>query len=313
MKILVTGGAGFIGSHLVDKLQQDHEVTIIDNGVSGLYPNLFTFEYSHPVEIIRNDLSDCEHKTFKNFDVLFHLAAFPIRMNALFDYYHYFNYTERGTLSALEIARKNQIPTFVMAGSTSLYGRAFETGQTPTPETFIGSDPSFYGTSKFNSERWCEAYSGMFDMSVIITRFGRVLGPRCRNGSVWELVNRLKKNPKILEVLGDGYQCRSFVHVSDIVEGMLVALKNFNPHGVERFNIATSDVATVRDMIKIILEETGLNPEIHYDSSPIGWKGDNEIVQPDISKLRSFGWQPKFNSLETLRDCVHWTVKEVFK
>lgn len=303
LRVLVTGGAGFIGSHLVDRLLNDgHEVLVIDNGISGQW-NL-----GARVKALRASVTQCEDESFKGFDVLFHMAAYPIRRDHLFDYGIYLEQTEGGTLSALEIANRNGIPLFVMPGSTTIYGKA---KVVPTPEDFIGPDMSFYGTSKFNSERWCEAYAGLFGTNVLITRFGRILGPRSRNGSVWELVNKLKANPGLLEVLGDGSQRRSFLHVDDCVEGMMVAMKN-RKDAVERFNIGNEDTASVKDMVRIILEESGLRPNIVYGKEPVGWKGDNEIVFPDISKLRSLGWKPGRNSEETIRDCVQWTMREVF-
>jgi UDP-glucose 4-epimerase len=303
-RALVTGGAGFIGSHLVDRLQKDgYDVLVIDNSISGEFNNI-----KANTRIIRSDLSKCENESFPDFDILFHIAAYPIRRDKLFDYKIYLEQTEGGTLAALEIARKNDIPLFVMPASTTIYGQA---KIIPTPEDFIGPDMSFYGTSKFNSERWCEAYAGLFGISVLITRFGRILGPRARNGSVWELINRLKGNPDKLEVLGDGTQTRSFLHVEDCIEGMMTSLKN-RKGIVDRFNIANNDTATVKDMVEIILEETRLHPRVSYGIEPIGWKGDNELVFPDVSKLRSFGWRPKRNSKETIRECVQWTLKEVF-
>lgn len=303
-RALVTGGAGFVGSHLVDRLQKDgYDVVVIDNGISGEYRNL-----KPGSSVIQSDLAKCENEKFPDFDVLFHMAAYPIRRDKLFDYKIYLEQTEGGTLAALEIARKNSIPLFVMPASTTIYGQS---KIVPTPEDFIGPDMSFYGTSKFNSERWCEAYAGLFGINVLITRFGRILGPRSRNGSVWELIGRLKDNPTVLEVLGDGTQRRSFLHVGDCVNGIIVALEN-RKDSVDRFNIANDDTASVKDMVEIILEETKLRPQLVYGKEPIGWKGDNEIVFPDASKLRSFGWEPKRDSKETIRDCVRWTFKEIF-
>ena len=306
MRCLVTGGSGFIGSHLVDRLQHDgHHVLVVDNYISGSHSNL-----GSSVDIIDRSIKDCEDMKFEDFDVLFHMAAYPIRPEKIYDPKIYFEQTEGGVISALEISRKNNIPLFVMAGTTSLYGHALVV---PTPESYIGFDPGFYGTSKFNAERWCEAYHGLFGLEVLITRFGRILGSRSRNGAIWELVSRLKQNPNILKVLGNGNQTRSFVNVSDCVDGMIVALKNRAVGEVDRFNIANNDTATVKDMVESILKETSLHPVVSYDTEPLGWKGDNELVFPDATKLRSFGWKPSMNSKETVQDCVRWTVSQLFE
>ena len=311
MKVIVTGGAGFIGSHLVDRLLADgHEVVCIDSLVSGCESNIVGAKKSPKFSMINADLKSCENRKFEGVDIVFHMAAYPIRQDRLFDYKTYLEQTEGGTLSALEIARKNDIPLFVMPGTTGLYGQA---KVVPTPESFVGPDPSFYGTSKYNSERWCEAYSGLFGLNVLIDRFGRILGPRSRNGSVWELIHRLLDNPKELRVLGNGTQVRSYVHVKDCVEGMMVSLKN-RGGSVDRFNIANDDTATVKDMIKIILEEYGPNStKVVYAKEPVGWKGDPAMAFPDAAKLESCGWKPTKTSKEAIRDCVRWTLSELKK
>lgn len=311
LKIIVTGGAGFIGSHLVDRLLADgHEVICIDNLISGCTPNIIEAQKNPKFSMIKADLKDCENKKFEGTDVIFHMAAYPIRQDKLFEYKIYLEQTEGGTLAALEIARKNDIPLFVMPASTTLYGQA---KVVPTPEDFVGPDSSFYGTAKYNSERWTEAYAGLFGTNILIDRFGRILGPRSRNGSVWELIQRLLKNPKELHVLGNGTQVRSYLHVSDCVEGMLVSLRN-RKGNVDRFNIANSDTATVKDMIKIILEESKSDKtKVIYADEPVGWKGDNAIVFPDVAKLEACGWKPTKTSKETIRDCVRWTLSELKK
>lgn len=307
MKALVTGGLGFIGSHLVDRLVSDGwEVTVIDSAISGDPMNLSAATLSR-TRVITRSISACRSRPFRGYDALFHMAAYPIRRDRLFDYRIYFEQTEGGTLAALEIARKNAIPLFVMPASTTLYGSAKHLGTVPTSESFVGPDISFYGTSKFNSERWCEAYSGLFDMDVLITRFGRILGPRSRNGSVWELARRLLAYPEHLDVLGDGTASRSFLHVSDCVAGIMTAMTACNK-GVDRFNVANNDTATVRELVEILVQESGLNPTVTYGEDKVGWKGDNEMVFPDSSKLRQHGWAPRLDSRETIRDCVRWTL-----
>ena len=311
MRVIVTGGAGFVGSHLVDRLLADgNEVICIDNLISGCAPNLIEAQKNPKFSLIRGDLKDFENKKFEGINVVFHMAAYPIRQDKLFDYKTYLDQTEGGTLAALEIARKNDIPLFAMAATTSLYGQA---KVVPTPEDFVGPDPSFYGTSKYNSERWTAAYAGLFGINILIDRFGRILGPRSRNGSVWELVQRLLANPKELHVLGNGTQVRSYLHVSDCVEGMMVSLRN-RKGNIDRFNIANTDTATVKDMVNIILEESGSNnTKVVYSDEPFGWKGDPSLVFPDIAKLEACGWKPTKTSKETIRDCVRWTLSELKK
>jgi UDP-glucose 4-epimerase len=310
MKTIVTGAAGFIPSHLVDRLLADgHEVIGIDSMVTGFDDNIADALKNPKFEIIKKDLKQCEKSKFEGVDMIFHMAAYPIRMKKLYDYKTYYKQTEGGALAALEIARRNDIKLFVLPASTTLYGQA---KQVPTPEEFIGPDSSFYGTAKFNTERWAEAYSGLFGLDVLITRFGRIQGPRSRNGAAWELVKKIEKNPKRLQVLGNGQQTRSFVHVKDCVEGMMVSMRN-RKGKVDRFNIANDDTATIKDMVDILLEEANLTgkTKVAYQDEPVGWKGDNVIVFPDISKLKSCGWRPTMNSKETLRDCIRWTLKEV--
>jgi UDP-glucose 4-epimerase len=316
VKAIVTGGAGFVPSHLVDRLlEMGNELLIIDNMMTGFDSNLLGALSSPAATLLKNGLKDCVSMRFEDVDILFHMAAYPIRLDRLFDYQTYFYETEGGTLAALEIARRNDIPLFVLPASTTLYGRA---EIVPTPEDYVGPDPSFYGTSKYNSERWAEAYAGLFGIQVLIDRFGRILGSRSRNGAIWELVHKLKENPRELRVLGNGTQRRSFLHVDDCIAGIMISVEHRNGI-VDRFNIANDDTASIKDVVDLIMSELNarthdayVSTKVKYGDQPFGWIGDNAMVFPDSSKLKSFGWRPGKTSKEAIRDCVRWTIAQVF-
>ena len=289
---------------------------IIDNLVTGSLQNIEGALKSSKVRFINSSIKECENLKFEGIDALFHMAAYPIRLDKLFDYQIYLEQTEGGALSALEIARKNDIPLFVLPGTTTMYGRA---DKIPTPEEFVGPDSSLYGTSKYNSERWAEAYSGLFGIRVVIDRFGRILGPRSRNGAIWELVNKLKNNPSMLHVLGDGTQRRSFLDVKDCIDGMMTSIRSRNSP-VEKFNIGNEDTASVKDIVEVILAvakaklgKSYSETKVRYGIEPYGWKGDNSLVFPDCTKLRALGWKPTKSSIATIKGCVEWTFDEVIQ
>jgi len=311
LKILVTGGAGFIGSHLVDwLLSEGHEVIVIDSLITGFIKNL---PLNNPDLTFIEAKIDRVLELPKNVRICFHVAAYPIRLDALFNAGLYLDQTEGGVIEALELCKRNEIPKFVLPASTTLYGSARFMGLVPTQENFVGPDPSFYGTAKYNSERWASAYQGIGAIhDVTICRFGRILGERSRNGAIWDLCKKLKANPDRLEVLGNGKQTRAFTYVKDCVSGMITAM-NYIPKnkGIEVFNIASDDTATVTDMVNIILEETRLRPDVIYGEEPIGWVGDNEMVFPDNSKLKMCGWKPTTNARQAIRKCVRWTWQEL--
>ncbi|MHC1567352.1 MAG: NAD-dependent epimerase/dehydratase family protein [Candidatus Syntropharchaeia archaeon] len=297
MDVLVTGGAGFIGSHLVDRLVREHNVTVIDNLSSGMR------EYINPkADFIYGDLFDKDFvlEVVKNFDIVFHLAANPdVRIGAENTEIH-LNQNIITTYNLLEAMRINGIREIVFTSTSTVYGEA---KVMPTPEDYGPMKPiSLYGASKLSCEALISSYCHTFDMKSWIYRFANVIGERSTHGVIVDFIEKLRKNPEELEILGDGNQTKSYIHIEDCISGILSGL-----HGdedVNIFNIGSEDQISVKRIAEIIFEEMGISPKIKYTGGRRGWRGDIPQMFLDIKKLKSLGWSPTFNSEESVRKTV---------
>jgi len=292
-KVLVTGGAGFIGSHLVDALVNDNEVTIIDNLSSGKreYINL-------KAEFIKADLlTDKIEDFFKGKDIVFHLAANPdVRIGAENPELH----LEQNLLvthRVLKAMNKQGVRKIVFTSSSTVYGEA---SVIPTPEDYGSLIPiSVYGAAKLASEALICSYCHTFDFQAWIYRFANVIGERSNHGVIYDFINKLRKNPEELEILGDGNQTKSYIYIDDCIEAMLYGLKTNEK--VNIFNIGSEDQITVKEIAEIVSEEMGLNPEFKFTGGKRGWKGDVPLMLLSTERLKGLGWRPKYTSKEAVR------------
>ena len=297
MKILVTGGAGFIGSHLVDRLVETDNVTVIDNLSSGKREFV-----NEKALLIKEDLlnSDKICKHFKNIDIVYHLAANPdVRVGAENTRIH----LEQNiivTYNVLEAMRKNNVKKIVFTSSSTVYGYA----PMPTPEDYGPLKPeSLYGASKLACEALISSYCYTFHMQSWIFRFANIIGERSTHGVIYDFINKLKKNPEELEILGNGKQEKSYLHVKECIDAMIFAVKNSNEN-VNIFNIGSEDTISVTDIAKIVSEKMNLNPEFKFTGGERGWKGDVPKMQLSIKKLKALGWRPRYNSEIAIRKTV---------
>jgi UDP-glucose 4-epimerase len=215
MPILVTGGAGFIGSHLVDRLvKEGFNVRVIDNLSSGRLENLTQHRDDPRVEVMIGDLKKMEDalKAVDGVDTVFHFAANPeVRVSTTNPEIH-FNENVVATFNLLEAMRKRDVKELVFASSSSVYG---EPEQIPVSEDAPIRPVSVYGASKAACENLIHAYVKLYGIKAVILRYANVVGPRLRHGVVWDLINKLRKNPNELEILGDGKQVRSYIYIDD--------------------------------------------------------------------------------------------------
>jgi UDP-glucose 4-epimerase len=305
MKVLVTGGAGFIGSHLVDSLlQKNIEVRVIDNLSSGNRENLVLWEDNSNFEFIQADIlektsvmkavSDCEE--------IYHLAANPEVRATKANCEDHFKQNIQATFQLLEAMRLNDFAKkLVFTSSSTVYG---ETNVFPTPENYGPTKPiSMYGGSKLSCEAIISSYSSMYGFTSIIYRLANVIGPRSNHGVIYDFIQKLRKNPDYLDVLGDGTQSKSYLHINDCVDGILCGAESAS--GVEIYNIGSNDRISVLEIAQIVKEEMDLpNAEIKLTGGVEGgrgWKGDVKVMQLDISRLRKKGWKSKYSSSEAVR------------
>lgn len=294
-KILVTGCAGFIGSNLVDFfLSKKYSIVGIDNLSTGNMLNLMDASKNKKFTFYKCDLLKFVKikKYFKNIDLVIHLAANAdvrsgpkhpkkdLQQNLL------------ATTNVLEAMRVNNVKKIVFSSTGSVYGEAKEF---PTLENAkFPTQTSLYGASKVSCEAFISAYVESFGMQAWIFRFVSILGERYTHGHVIDFYKSLVKNPKLLKVLGDGNQRKSYLYITDCIEAIYIALNKSNKK-INIFNLGTNDYIGVKKSIKYICNELNLKPQLQYEGGKRGWIGDNPFIFLDTKKIRSLGWKPKLS------------------
>lgn len=313
MKILVAGGAGFIGSHLIDKLLSEGNEIICadklifgDNDIKHLRNDKELNESGkfrfYEMELANQENVDCLFDENK-IDAVYHMAANSDIQKGGKEPSIDFNDTLLTTRVLLEGMRKANVKNMFFASTSAVYGEMLDVELT---ETTGGIKPvSYYGGAKLASEALISSYVSMCDMNVIIFRFPNVIGPRLTHGAVFDFIRKLRKNPHELEILGNGTQCKPYIYVLDLVEAIVNLTHEFNP-GEEVFNISVeSGGTTVTHIAEIVVDVMGFdNVEFNYTGGDRGWKGDVPRFSYNISKVLSTGWKPKHTSDESVRQTV---------
>lgn len=304
MNIFVTGGAGFIGSHLVDKLiDEGNNVTVYDNLSSGKKQFLEQHLKSDNFSFIEADLLDFEKVNggIDGHDVVFHIAANPdVRLGAQKP-----EIAKKDILASynlLDAIRENDIKKIVFSSSSTIYG---ETPPFPLPENYGPLLPiSVYGAAKLAVEGLISSFCHTFEMQGWIFRFANVVGERGTHGVIVDFINKLRKNPKELEILGDGKQQKPYLYVEDCVEAMLFGYKNSDDQ-INIFNLGCDTATEVTRIAEIVVEEMDLKDvKFNYTGGKRGWKGDIPKFQFDISKMKKLGWNASLTSDEAVRKTV---------
>ncbi|NJE77279.1 NAD-dependent epimerase/dehydratase family protein [Thermococcus sp. ES12] len=310
MKVLVTGGAGFIGSHLVDRLMKlGYEVRVLDDLSAGSLDNIHYWLGHERFEFMEGDMRNREivEKAVEDVDVVFHLAANPeVRIGSQSPELLY-ETNVLITYNLLEAMRKSGVKYLVFTSSSTVYGDA---DLIPTPEDYAPLEPiSVYGGAKLAAEALISGYAHTFGFRALIFRLANIIGERSNHGVIYDFINKLRRNPGELEILGDGTQRKSYLHVSDTVEGMLHIFEHFKGENktVDFYNLGSDDWITVREIAEIVSEEIGLNPAFRFTGGVDGgrgWKGDVKFMRLSIEKAKKTGWKPKLNSYEAVRKTV---------
>lgn len=303
MKALVTGGCGFIGSHVVEALLiAGHDVVVLDNLITG--KTGFLPQYDRLAVRIGDclDLNAVKHAMSKC-DAVFHFQAnadvrhgIDSRRVDLEQNVH----TTWNVLEAMKIVGCNHI---VFPSSAVVYG---EPSVFPTPETYTGTQTSLYGASKFCCESMIQAYSNYFGFRHHIFRFVSWIGKRYSHGVIFDFVRNLNGNPAELRVLGDGRQEKSYLHVSDGVEGVMLSINGL-PQGI--YNLGHDESRLVSEVAGAVIAEMGLKPNVVYGTEPRGWVGDSPVVRLDTTRIKAHGWTPVTSIIDGVRDTVRYLVK----
>jgi UDP-glucose 4-epimerase len=298
----VTGGAGFIGSHLVDRLMEEgNQITVYDNLASGKREDIEHHLGKENIRFIEADLLDFDtlKQAIKGHEVVWHLGAntdIPTG-NKITDL-DLKNCTI-ATRNVLEAMRQLGINKMVFASSACVYGDA---PPIALDETFGPLLPiSLYGAGKLACEGLISAYSHLFGINAWIFRFANVVGARMGHGVIYDFIHKLKRNPQELEILGDGNQEKPFFLVEDCIDGMLCAFYN-SDNQYDVYNLGCESFTKVTRVAQIVVEELGLKDvRLRYTGGKRGWPGDAPIVHFNVAKMRAIGWEARHTSDEAVR------------
>ncbi len=303
-KVLITGGAGFIGSFVAEALSDKCDVLVLDNLSSGRKKFIDALIKKHGVAFIKADLlSDSIKQYVKNRDTVIHLASNPDVRSGIKNPSIHFESNVVMTQRLLEAMRSSKVNTILYTSTSTVYG---EPRTIPTPENYSPLVPiSAYGATKLASEVLISAYAKMNGWRVITFRLANVVGGRSTHGVTFDFINKLKRNSNRLEILGrHPGTLKSYVHVSDVISGMMSAWRSPDDQ-VDFYNIGSEDMIFVEDIARIVSEEMGLqgvkfNWEGGVDDGR-GWAGDIKKMILSIDKLKGTGWSPKYKSAEAVR------------
>jgi len=297
-RILVTGGAGFIGFHLCKKLADStSNLTIYDNLSSGKLENVKHLPNAH---FVKGDILDLEKLlSQEKADIIYHLAAQVVVPYSMENPIEDFETNARGTLNVLEKARKDDA-RLVFASSAAVYGN---TTKLPTPENYGFNPDSCYGLSKVVGEQYCNMYSKQYGLDITILRFANVYGPRC-HGVIEDFLDKISRNPEKLEIIGSGLQSRDFVHISDVVDALILSATSQVALG-ETFNIGFGKTTKIIDLAKMILKILGLSDKTVITTTNVPWHGDIKTIWFDISKVKkALKWHPKISLEDNLKQLI---------
>ena len=314
MRTFVVGGAGFIGSHLVDLLVERGPVTVYDNMSVGKVEFIKEPLESGRATLVKGDALDLPALTeaMRGHDVVFHLAANP---EARWGLERTRLDLEQGTIAtynSLEAARLTGVKRFLFSSSGTVYGNVAD----PCGETDLGSLPiSLYGASKFAGEALLAAFAECFGLTGYICRFGNVVGDRGTHGAILDFCKKLKEHPEYLDVLGDGRQAKPYLHVTDCAAGMLHVLDHADSKAENPaiFNLTPPDVTSVKRIAELVVAASpSKNARIEFGQSSKGWPGDvpRSRIKPD--KLAALGFRVRYTSDDAVALSVSQVAKEVF-
>ncbi|WP_255150524.1 NAD-dependent epimerase/dehydratase family protein [Halorarius halobius] len=301
-RLVVTGGAGFVGSHLADRLVTDNEVVVVDdfrNGRRDWVPD--------DCELVEGDLTDPDvvaEAITPDVDGVFHFAADKDASADDIDQYRVNN-----TLTENVVERMDEVGVRNVAFTSSsvVYGEA----PRPTPEDYAPLEPiSVYGASKLGEEALLSVYAHSHEFTAWVFRFANIVGPRLQLGAVVpDFIDKLSRDPETLEILGDGRQEKSYMHIEDCVDAMCHVVEHADAP-VNTYNLGTRTTTSVTTIADIVADEMGLDPDYEFTGGDRGWTGDVPRMRLSIEKLSALGWEPSGSSDDAVRRAVRELVPE---
>lgn len=303
---LVTGGAGFIGSHLCDcLLAKGGTVTAIDDLSLGRPDNLTVARKSHDFNFVRGDILNGEvlDLLFEggDFDAVFHLAANSDIQRGSRETDRDLNLTFLTTFRILNAMKEYDVKEIIFASSSAIYG---ETDRKINEEYGPLQPVSFYGAAKNAAESYISSFVHHFGIRAWIVRFPNVVGSRLTHGVVYDFINNLMKDPTKLVILGDGEQRKPYLHVDDLIDAILLYYRK-SKEGINCVNIGVESRTSVKKIAEFVAEEMGLKDAVfRFTGGSRGWMGDVPSYQYDLTRIKRLGWEPRFTSDEALRESI---------
>ncbi len=293
LRCLVTGGAGFVGSNLVDRLLADgYEVIAYDNFRTGFRENLSAAARLPGFSLVENDILDLPSlmAALSGVNMVFHMAAnADVRYGAIYPRRDLEQNTI-GTWNVLEAMRQVGVPRIFMASTSAIYGEA---KVIPTPEDApFPVQTSLYAASKLAGEGLVQAFCETYGMQGCIFRFVSMLGERYAHGHIFDFYNKLRTDPSRLHVLGNGLQKKSYLYIQDAIDAIFLAME----HAADRvniFNVGTDDFCTVKQSLGYICERLAIHPDLEFEGGDRGWVGDNPFIYLKCDRMRALGWTPR--------------------
>ena len=297
-KVMVTGGAGFIGFHLSRVLSNlTDDLTIYDNLSSGKMENVRDVPAA---KFVKGDILDTETLfSQEKMDLIYHLAAQVVVPYSMENPMEDFDTNAKGTLCVLEKARKDDAKV-VFASSAAVYGNP---SVFPTPESYGFHPFSCYGLSKVVGEEYCQMYREQYGLDIVITRFANVYGSRC-HGVIHDFLDKLSKNSDKLEIIGTGQQCRDFVHVSDVVDA-LIKVGSIESVVGEVYNLGFGRTVSILELAKLMLSILGFQDKTVVTTTNVSWHGDVTKIWFDITKAKKeLNWNPKVSLEDNIKEII---------
>lgn len=305
MNILITGGAGFIGSHLCDYLiGKGNDITVVDNMVLGRKENISHLLDNERFHFIEEDIlhKEAMQEIFSKgkFEMVFHLAANSDIQKGGNNPYVDYQLTFNSTFQLLMLMKEFDVKKLFFASTSAIFGEVYG----KINEDFGPLRPvSNYGAGKLASEAFISAFSSTYNIQTWITRFPNVVGERFTHGVIFDFIKKLKNNPNELEVLGDGNQCKPYIYVKDLIDGIMYVVNNTTER-FNVFNLGPESRTQVKEIAQMVIEEMKLSAAIRYTGGDRGWVGDVPEFKYDLTKINELGWTAPHTSNESVRIAI---------